>query len=170
MKRKAVSQKFCVRTLPEVDALIGLYLTGEKPRVQWINVKTDFRFDSIEEAVESMEDPFFRELDKEAGLTSPVLMEVHEYRMYSSDLSAAWELVDHLTHRLEPLLVRRYEGQWESAFGDRKYITAPSAPLAICLAALRSRGLEVECRFEPVTERVAVGVPDATIRSLYSRP
>lgn len=170
MKRKDdLPQSVCIRSLPELDALVGKYLTGETPRVQWVNTKTEFRFDSVEEAVESMDDPFFQQLTQYEEPATTVLMEVREFRAYSSELAIAWELVAHLTHKIEPLLMRRTGENWEGAFGNREFITAPTAPVAICLAALRSRGVEVECQFEPQEEQPAAGLPDAKIGSLYSR-
>ncbi len=165
MKRKDDPPvSICVRTLRELDALVGKYLTGETPCVHWVNLHTDFRFDSIEEALEAESDPFFCDHDESA---TTVVMEVREFRRYSAEITLAWELVAHLSHSLEPLLVRRGEEQWEGAFGSREFITAATAPVAICLAALRARGIEVDCQLEPPD---AFGIQNAKINSLYSRP
>ena len=99
-----------------------------------------------------------------------VLMEVREFRLYSSELEIAWELVAHLSHRLEPLLMRRDGAQWQGAFGNREFVSAPSAPVAICLAALRARGVEVECQFDRTEDSGGAAMPDAEIALLYSRP
>ena len=170
MKRKEdAPQTVRVRTLGELDALVGKYLTGETPCVHWVNSNTDFWFDSVEEAVEAVNDPFFHQFARPTDSTTTVLTEVRVFRRYSTELSLAWELVGYLTHGTEPLLVRRAGETWESAFGDREFIAAPTAPMAICLAALRTRGVEVECRLETPDEKPAEGLPDAKISSLYSR-
>lgn len=170
MKRKDdAPQTVRVRSLAELDALVGKYLTGETPCVHWVNSNTDFWFDSVEEAVEAVNDPFFHQFTRPNDAATTVLTEVRVFRRYSTELTIAWELVGYLTHGLEPLLVRREGESWESAFGEREFISAPTAPIAICLAALRTRGVEVECQLETAAETPADGLPDAKISSLYSR-
>ena len=166
MRKDDPTESICVCSLAELDAIVGKYLTGETPRVHWVDTHTQFQFDSVEEAVESVNDPFFQQFLQREGPPTTVLMEVKAYRRYSSELTTAWELVEYLSHSMEPLLVRRAGGHWEAAFGNREFVTAPSAPLAICLAALRARGVEIECRIE-VAE---TGVPGCEIQSLESPP
>ncbi len=169
MKRKDdASRSIRVRSLSELDAVVGKYLTGEIPRIHWTNSHTDFRFDSVEEAVEAVNDPFFSQFVHEGEYPTTVLTEVREFRRYSSELTIAWELVEHLSHGLEPLLIRREGDGWEGAFGNRDFISAPTAPLVICLAALRTRGVEVDCHL-PISEETAAGVPGGKISSLYAR-
>lgn len=170
MKRKDdAPQTISVRSLVELDALVGKYLTGEKPCIHWTNSNTDLWFDSVEEAVEAVNDPFFHQFNRPDEAQTTVLTEVREFRRYSSELTLAWELVEYLTHRLEPLLVRHERGIWESAFGECEYVSAPTAPIAICLAALRTRGIEVECHLERPGEKPNEGIQDAKISSLYAR-
>ena len=170
MKRKdEAPRSIRVRSLSELDALVGKYLTGETPCVHWVNNNTEFQFNSVEEAVEAVNDPFYRQLVEHDEPGTTVLMEVREFRRYSTDLAIAWELVWHLSHRLEPLLVRRNDEIWEGAFGSRDFVSAPTAAVAICLAALRARGIEVECQIEPAPGNPAAGLPDAKVNSLYAR-
>lgn len=164
-----MSRRICVNSLSELDALVGTYLTGETPSVHWMNSHTDFRFDSVEEAVEAVNDPFFRQFVPDGDASTTVLTEVREFRHYSRELTLAWELVEYLTHSLEPLSIRRDGETWEGAFGDRDFIAAPTAPVAICLAALRTRGIEVECHLKSPHESAAAGMSGAKISSLYSR-
>ena len=166
MRKDDPSESIRVNSLAELDALVGRYLTGETPRVHWVDSHTQFQFDSVEEAVEAVNDPFFQQFVQRDGPPTTVLMEVKEYRRYSSDLATAWELVEYLTHRLEPLSVWHEAEKWEGAFGNREFVAAPSAPLAICLAALRARGVEVECHIALAD----TGVPGGEIQSLYARP
>ena len=70
--------------------------------------------------------------------------EVYEFRAYSSDLSLAWEVVERLSGTVNTLRVRREKDRWVAAFGDGSPADAASAPVAICLAALRTRGIEVD--------------------------
>lgn len=171
MKRKEdAPRSICVRSLSELDALVGKYLTGETPSTHWVNTHTEFRFNSVEEAIEAVNDPFFRQLTSADEPGTAVLMEVREFRRYSADLEIAWELVWHLSHRLEPLLVRRHGEIWEGAFGSREFIAAPTAAIAICLAALRARGIEVDSQLELPGGNSAAGLSGAKVSSLYSRP
>ena len=170
MKRKDdTSRKIFVSTLSDLDALVGKYLTGETPCVHWMNSHSDFQFDSVEEAVEAVHDPLYRGFTDEDPSATTVLTEVREFHPYSRELSLAWKLVENLSHTREVLSMRRNGETWESAFGDRDYSAAPSAPIAICLAALRTRGVEVECRLASPDEIPAEGMSGAKIGSLYSR-
>lgn len=65
--------------------------------------------------------------------------------IYSSDISAAWEVVDKfddvyrawtLQERVNP------EGRWNVCYGVCE-VTANSLPLAICLAALKAKGRDI---------------------------
>lgn len=170
MKRKEnANQRVEIRTLTELDALVGKFLTGEVPRIHWISSHSEFRFDSIEEAVEAVNDPFFRQFSNQNDTATTVLTEVREFRRYSAELETAWELVENLSHRLEPLLVRRDGDAWESAFGNREFVSGPTAPVAICLAALRTRGVEVEFCLTRAQTHAAAGIADAAIKSYFAR-
>jgi hypothetical protein len=91
-----------------------------------------------------LDDPFFRDLTAEKEATPTVLTEVKHYRPYSSDLSAAWDAVEQLSANGEPLKVHRDDSRWVAAFGKGPAVAGLSAPVAICLAALRARGIDVE--------------------------
>ena len=170
MKRKDdTSRKISVSTLSDLDALVGKHLTGETPCVHWMNSRSDFQFDSVEEAVEAVHDPLYLGFAEEDSSATTVVTEVREFRPYSTDLALAWKLVENLSHTQEALSMRRNGETWESAFGEREYISAPSAPIALCLAALRTRGIEVECKLKAPGETTAAGMPGAMIGSLYAR-
>ena len=136
-----------VGTLRELDALVGKYLTGETPQTYWEDSHSYLRFDSIEEALSTLGDPYFQQCFPEGVRLDNELSEVFEFRAYSSDLSLAWEVVERLSGTVNTLQVRREEGSWVAAFGDGPSASAASAPVAICLAALQTRGIEVD--FEP---------------------
>ena len=170
MRQENPTESICVHSLAELDAVVGKHLTEETPRVHWVDTHTHFQFESVEEAVESVDDPFFRQFVYREGPATTVLMEVREFRPYSSDLDTAWELVAHLTHVLEPFVVQRNGLRWQGAFGKCAFISADTASAVICLAALRARGIEVECRLEQPSDPADAGVPGAQIKSYYSRP
>lgn len=153
------SEKVCIRSLQELDALVGKHLTGEKPRIHWLNTQTDFRFDTIEDAVESLRDPFFSQLLRQGDPSTTVILEVREYQRYSSELTIVWDLVAQHSRNLGALRVRRDGQNWDGAFGEHEYVRASTAPIAICLAALRACGIDAECKLSPQ------GLPDAEISS-----
>jgi hypothetical protein len=142
--RNDKQETFRVGSLSELDALVGTYLTEETPQCHWEDSETQLRFSSVEEALDAMQDPFFRQFAPEDESRPTVLTEVKLYRRYSTDLSVAWAAVERLSGLGEPLQVRRVGEGWSVAFGDGVPVTAPSAPMAICLAALRAKGLAVE--------------------------
>jgi hypothetical protein len=137
-------ERMRVSSLKELDALVGMYLTKERPITYWEEQHAYFRFDSLEEAEDALNDPYFQHfLPTEKG-RSAAFVEVREFPCYSSDLGAAWELVERLSGSVHALHVRCEKSRWIAAFGDLPAATAFSAPAAICLAALRAHGIEVD--------------------------
>lgn len=68
---------------------------------------------------------------------------------YSTDISAAWQVVEKLiADHWEPAIdFEKQRGQWCAEFSDGTIIMrsfADTATLAICLAALKAVGVEVE--------------------------
>lgn len=61
---------------------------------------------------------------------------------YSENIAAAWEIAENLRMQLKP---RGGDGWWASV-SSVNWIEADTAPLAICLAALRSVGVEVDLK------------------------
>jgi len=133
-----------VGSLKELDALVGMYLTKETPITYWEEQRACFRFESLEEAEDALSDPYFQHFMPEEEGRSAAFVEVQEFPRYSSDLSAAWGVVERLSGSVHSLHVRSEKGRWIAAFGDSPAATALSAPAAICLAALRARGIEVD--------------------------
>ena len=134
-----------IGSLKELDALIGERVTKETPRTHWEDANTHFQFGSIEEALDALRDPFFREALPQANATPTMLTEIKEFRRYSSDLNIAWDVVDQVSAALDiPLLMRRERERWLAAFGSEHVAAARTPTLAICVAALRAKGVEVE--------------------------
>ena len=133
-----------VASLKELDALVGMYLTKESPVTYWEEQHACFRFETLEEAEDALNDPYFQHFLPEEEGRSAAFVEVREFPRYSSDLSAAWGVVERLSGSVHSLHVRCEKSRWIAAFGDAPAATALSAPAAICLAALRARGIEVD--------------------------
>ena len=148
MRKEDDNLKLRVASLKELDALVGKYLVKETPQVFWEEEHACLRFDSIEEALEAMRDPYFQLFIPEEARPHTALKEVQEFRAYSSELALAWEVVERISPQLEPMHVRCENGFWSAAFGDRPECTSQSAPVAICLAALRAHGMDVDISAE----------------------
>ena len=63
---------------------------------------------------------------------------------YSTDIAAAWLVLDHFGDTMRRLLWNRGSGGWECVIDCDHAVRAETAPLAICLAALKAVGVEVE--------------------------
>src|SRR4051812_7408248 len=118
MREEPKSERLRAVSLKELDALIGRYLTKETPQIFWEEQQVCLRFDSIEEALEAMHDPYFQQFIPKDARPHSALTEVHEFRAYSSDLNCAWELVELLSSDADAFNVRREQGQWIAAFGN----------------------------------------------------
>ncbi len=144
MRKEPKMERLRIASLKELDALVGKYLTKENPQIFWEEQQVCLRFDSIEEALEAMHDPYFQQFIPKDARPHSSLSEVQEFRAYSSELSLAWEVVEQLSEAADAFRVRRENGLWVAAFGERPPSVSRSAPVAICLAALLARGIEVE--------------------------
>lgn len=144
MRNDDAQLKLRVASLKELDALVGKYLTKETPQVFWEEEHACLRFESIEEALEAMRDPYFQLFIPEDARANTALKEVQEFRAYSSELALAWEVVERVSPQLEPLHIRCQAGLWYAAFGRQTESSSDSAPVAICLAALRAHGMDVD--------------------------
>lgn len=144
MWNETESERMRVCSLKELDALVGMYLTKESPVTYWEEQHACFRFESLEEAEDALNDPYFQHFLPETEGRSAAFVEVREFPRYSSELSAAWEVVERLSGSVHSLHVRCEKNRWIAAFGDSPAATALSAPVAICLAALRARGIDVD--------------------------
>jgi hypothetical protein len=132
-----------INSLIDLDGLIGEHVTGETPETHWEDSNSLFRFDTEEEASEAIRNPYYQLFVPDVDWTDAQILRVQHYRPYSSDISAAWEVVEQLSEA-RPLQLRREQQQWLAAFGTAEPVSAPSAAIAICLAALRIRGIEVD--------------------------
>jgi hypothetical protein len=143
MRPDSLPPKVRIASLRELDALVGSRLTHETPVTHWEHARTQFLFPTLEEAIEAMEDPHVRQFTPE-GSDPAVLTEVKEFRHYTRDLEAAWDVVEQLSEKAESLQVRHRGGIWMAAFGAGPKVEASTAPLAICVAALLACGIAVD--------------------------
>lgn len=139
-----IPAKVKVGTLRELDALVGEHVTGESPEIYWEDAHAVLRFESEYEALEAMKNlrshPTLPRVDWE----SMAVTRVKSYRPYSGELAASWTVIEKMAVSASPLHMRREKGIWHVAFGEDGESTARSAPVAIALAALRARGVEVD--------------------------
>lgn len=114
---------------------------NESPAIHWQDAEGGFRFDSLNEALEAMRDPFLMGFLPAEQRDNSVIEEVREFPPYSTALLAAWNIVEHLQD--QPLRITRDSEEWTAAFGEAAEMCGCSAALAICLAALRTKGLHI---------------------------
>lgn len=130
-----------IRALEDLDALVSEHVMGERPTVHWEDSYAHFQFESRDEALDAMRDPVFKEFIPAEQRNSLVVEEVKEFRPYSSKLGTAWEVIERLG--AETVRIERAGESWRVAFGRGGESEAASPAVAICLAALRARGLDV---------------------------
>ena len=159
MRNDELKERIRIASLTDLDALVGTRLTGETPVTHWEDGHTRFVFSSVEEAMEALRDPYYRHFMPADTNATTVLTEVKEFRRYSSDLNAAWDVVEAVSGALEPLQVRCEANSWVASFGQRPPVVARTAPVAICVAALLARGIEIE--FAGDGEFAAASLPRA---------
>ena len=130
-----------VASLSQLDALVGEYVTGVTPEVAWQDCYGLFRFASRDEAEEAINNSYYRLFRPDLDWDTATIEEIRRFRPYSSDLMAAWEVVERLGAEAKEPEIRRQGDFWRAAFsGTEAFATTP--PMAICLAALRTRGID----------------------------
>ena len=140
-RRGAGTGRIRVASLSQLDALVGEYVTGEPPEVAWQDSYGLFRFISREEAEEAIANSYYRLFRPELDWDAATVEEIRRFRSYSSDLMAAWEVVECLGAESRQTEIRRQGDFWRAAFSGTEAFAATPA-LAICLAALRARGID----------------------------
>lgn len=125
---------------------------GVIPQTEWRDSHHLFRFGTKDEAIKAVHDPYFRMFSPTLDWDSVTVVEVKMFQPYASDLTAAWEVVGKLNRLHQPLELRADGENWLAAFGACEPIAAPTAPLAVCLAALRARGIDAILDTYPATK------------------
>lgn len=130
-----------VASLSQLDALVGECVTKDDPEVAWQDSYGLFRFSSRPEAEEAISNSYYRLFRPDLDWDSATVEEIRLYPTYSSDLMAAWEIVEQLGNESRQTEIRRQGEFWRAAFSGMEAFAATPA-MAICLAALRTRGIE----------------------------
>jgi hypothetical protein len=139
-----------VGSLAGLDALVGRYITGEEPLIHWEDSHAHMRFESVEEGLEALREPYIQQFIPASVRAETVLLEVQEFEPYASDLASAWRVVEKVATPRAPLRLWQDRDVWCAAFGEFPPVEARTAPVTICLAALRVRGLEVDITADAV--------------------
>jgi hypothetical protein len=146
MRKDILLEHVTLGALSDLDALVGARVMGVTPRVYWQDSYANQRFDTLEEALAAMRDPYFQLFIPERERAEAVLVEVREFPPYSSKIAVALEIVTHFSAAGEALLLRCKNHWWVASIGGHPESRARTAAAAICLAALRVKGFDVELR------------------------
>jgi hypothetical protein len=138
---KPESGVYQIRELTELDALAAEHVAEELPEVYWEDSYARFRFETLAEALEALRDPLIQGFLPREQLATTVIEEIREFPPYSACFATAWTLVDKLSHLSFSL--DRQTQFWTATFGSVRSPQTASAPVAICLAALKVKGLDV---------------------------
>jgi hypothetical protein len=130
-----------IRQPTELDALAAEHVAEESPEVYWEDSYARFRFETLSEALEALRDPLIQGFLPREQLATTVIEEIREFPPYSSCCATAWKLVEKLSHL--PFSLDRQTQFWTATFGNIRSPEVKSAPIAICLAALKVKRLEV---------------------------
>ena len=158
-----------VASLAQLDALVGEYVTGDAPDVAWQDSYGLFRFSTRDEAEEAIQNSYYRLFRPDLDWDTATIMEVRRFPAYSSDLMAAWEVVERLGAEARQMEIRRQGDFWRAAFSGTEAFAATPA-LAICLAGLRARGIDpIFCDSlldEDLASRIDSGAESETVHFL----
>jgi hypothetical protein len=152
-----MNQPECIRvsSAAELDALVGKHVTQEQPEIFWEDSHGHFQFDTEEEARQALRDPYYQRFLPDVDWTRTLVREVHAYRPYCADPMQVWLVAEKAAATHGPLIIWREQGRWQAAFGTHPKVEARTAPVAICLAALRAAGLLIEINHDRVDTQVS---------------
>jgi hypothetical protein len=135
------SGRIRVASLSQLDALVGEHVTNDDPEVAWQDSYGLFRFTSRDEAEEAITNSYYRLFRPDLDWDTATVEEIRLYPNYSGDLMAAWGIVERLGAESRQAEIRRQGDLWRAAFsGTEAFASTPA--MAICLAALRTRGID----------------------------
>jgi hypothetical protein len=146
--------------LEELDALIGTHITGEEPARHWEDAQGCFRFDTEAEARQALEDPYFQQFLPQIDWHSTEVQLVNEYRPYASNHALAWEMVERfIISATGAIAIHRDRGFWVVTVTDQPASRARTIPVALCVAALQLRGIQVEIAHDRIDHKMNNGEP-----------
>jgi hypothetical protein len=146
-----------VATLSQLDALVGECVTGDPPQIVWQDSYGLFHFATRDEAEDAIHNSYYRLFRPDLDWDNATVEEVRRFPHYSSDLMSAWEVLERLAAESRQTEIRRQGESWRAAFSGAEAF-APTPALAICLAALRTRGVEPILRDPLLNEELASSV------------
>lgn len=138
-----------VSTLAQLDALVASHVTGVAPETCWEDSNALFRFESESEARAAIQDAYYQMFSPETDWEHTAVTRKETYPCYSSNLEEAWRIVECLSDAGQVLQMRRDGADWVASFGKIGTAAAATVPLALCLAALLTRGVEAVLALEP---------------------
>ena len=150
-----------VKSLSELDALVGIHVTREKPEVFWEDSHGYFQFHSEVEARQALKDPYYQRFLPDVDWSKTLIREVRVYQNYSSSPVANWVAADRAIAQFGPMTVWRDTGHWRATFGSFPNGEARNPMVAICLAALIAGGLKLDVDHDAVDSELREGKASA---------
>ena len=154
-----------VKSLAELDALVGTHVTRENPEVYWEDIHGYFQFHTEVEAKQALKDPYYQRFLPEVDWARTVIREVRVYRNYTSNPVANWSAADRAIAQFGPMTVWKETGHWRATFGSAANGEARHPMVAICLAALIACGLKLEVDHDSVDSELQERAVQTTRRS-----
>ncbi len=130
-----------VASLSQLDALVAEHVTGDQPQIAYQDSHGLFRFGTRSEAEEAISNSYYRLFRPDLDWESATIREVRLFPPYSTDLMCAWEVVEIFNAEEQPTEIRRQGEYWRAALAGAEAF-GPTPAMAICLAALRSKGVD----------------------------
>lgn len=152
----AMSNAPKVTTLAELDALIGEHVTLETPEVHWEDSHGTFQFGTEAEAQKAILDPYYQNFLPDVDWGATMVRQVRTFRAYATDTVAFWRMIAAVAETHGAMKLTRERGQWLASFGKGTDATAHSAQIAICLAALRAKGVKVEVEHSRIEHQLGL--------------
>jgi hypothetical protein len=143
-----------ISTAVELDTLVGQRVTGEDPEVFWEDSHGQFQFETEAEARQALMDPYYQRFLPDVDWSRTVVREVRAYRPYCADPAYIWTVVEKASAQWGPMFTWREHGRWRAAFGSHPPADARTAPVAICLAALRAAGVIFDANHDRIDAQV----------------
>jgi hypothetical protein len=138
---KPAPGKYRLRELADLDELTATHITEEGPKVYWEDTHARFRFETLNEALEAMRDPLIQGFLPGERLASAVIEEVREFPPYSACFVTAWKIIEKFADL--PFSLDRKSELWVARFGEYQSPAVISPTVAICIAGLRVKGIDV---------------------------
>lgn len=144
-----------ITCLSELNMLVGTYVTGERPETFWEDSHGYFQFHTEMEARRALSDPYYQRFLPNVDWSCTVIREVRIYRPYASDAVANWQMVEHAVRSHGPVVIWKQGGRWHAAFGTYPPGDGRVPMIAICLAALRACGMELQVDHDRIDAEVS---------------